>query len=133
MNHSFTKATVLATALFSTGCAVNETMFADLTALADTEHRIESNSGLLASKLTLEEAWTEHKGDLLHVQALIKNDSSDQLSFQYQFKWFDQNGFELATDGRPWTPMTIAPHQLRSVQALAPNANATKFSLQVRD
>lgn len=114
------------------GCAVNET--ATVTVNADGSQRIiESNSGLLSDNLKVVDSKTAYIGGLLKAQATIKNDSSNALNFRYKFKWLDENGFEVAVDGRPWTPLSITPHESQSVQAVAPNATVNTFRILVQD
>ena len=117
---------------FIMGCAVNET--ATVTVNDDgTSQVIESNSGLLSSSLTIADTKSGFVGNLLKAQATIKNDSGSALNFQYKFKWLDKNGFEVAIGGRPWTPITITPHESKAVQAVAPNPSVNSFKILVQD
>lgn len=120
----------LSTALV--GCAVNET--ATVTVNDDgTTQIIESNSGLLSDSLSIVDTKTGFVGDLLKAQVSIKNDSGSQLNFQYKFKWLDKNGFEVAIDGRPWQPISITPHESKTVQGVAPNPTVNSFKILVQD
>jgi len=114
------------------GCAVNET--ATVTVNDDgTTQIIESNSGLLSDSLSIVDTKTGFVGDLLKAQVSIKNDSGSQLNFQYKFKWLDKNGFEVAIDGRPWQPISITPHESKTVQGVAPNPTVNSFKILVQD
>lgn len=114
------------------GCAVNET--ATVTVNDDgTTQIIESNSGLLSDSLSIADTKTAFVGDLLKAQVSIKNDSGSQLNFQYKFKWLDRNGFEVAIDGRPWQPISITPHESKTVQGVAPNPSVNSFKILVQD
>lgn len=113
-------------------CAVNETA----TVVVDGDQAtqiIETNSGVLADSLRISNTHTGYAGDLLKVQATITNDSSDHLDFRYKFKWLDKNGFEIATDGRPWTPMLISPYESKNVQAVAPDPRANTFKILLQN
>ncbi|MDX1452578.1 MAG: YcfL family protein [Oleiphilaceae bacterium] len=115
-----------------TGCAVNET--ATVTVDGDTTTQVlESNSGFLSASLEITETKVGSAGDLMKVQATLKNASRSELSFRYKFKWLDKDGFEIAVDGRPWTPLTITPYESKSVQATAPNPTAKAFRIMVQD
>ncbi|MFD2231625.1 YcfL family protein [Alkalimarinus sediminis] len=117
---------------FIVGCAVNET--ATVTVNDDgTTQIIESNSGLLSDSLSIVDTKTAFVGNLLKAQASIKNDSGSQLNFQYKFKWLDKNGFEVAIDGRPWQPLSITPHESKTVQGVAPNPTVNSFKILVQD
>ena len=126
--------TLLAGLLSATllGCAVNET--ATVTVDGDQATQIiETNSGVLADSLRISNTHTGYAGDLLKVQATITNDSNDHLDFRYKFKWLDKNGFEIAVDGRPWTPMLISPYESKNVQAVAPDPRANSFKILLQN
>lgn len=113
-------------------CAVNETA----TVVVDGDQAtqiIETNSGVLADSLRISNTHTGYAGDLLRVQATITNDSSDHLDFRYKFKWLDKSGFEIAVDGRPWTPMLISPYESKNVQAVAPDPRANSFKILMQN
>lgn len=113
-------------------CAVNETATVVVDGSEATQI-IETNSGVLADSLRITQTNTGYAGDLLKVQATITNDSGDHLDFRYKFKWLDKNGFEIAVDGRPWTPMLITPYESKSVQAVAPNPTANTFKILLQN
>ena len=113
-------------------CAVNETATVTVEDGKVTQI-IESNSGVLSDSLRIADTHTGYAGDLLKAQVSIKNDSSDDLSFSYKFKWLDKAGFEIAIDGRPWSPLNITAYETKSVQAVAPNPTATTFNIMVQN
>lgn len=133
MPHGVRKGVIaLFAALSLSACAVNET--ATVTVGPDgTTSVIESRSGILAASLKVTDSKVGSSGDLMRVQATITNDSRSSLSFQYKFKWLDKDGFEIAIDGRPWTPLTITPYESKAVQAVAPNPTAKSFKIMVQD
>ena len=113
-------------------CAVNETATVVVDGNQSTQI-IETNNGVLADSLRISNTHTGYAGDLLKAQATITNDSNDQLEFRYKFKWLDKDGFEIAIDGRPWTPMVISPFESKSVQAVAPNPSANSFKILMQN
>lgn len=113
-------------------CAVNETATVVVDGNQATQI-IESNNGVLADSLKISNTNIGYAGDLLRVQATITNDSNDHLDFRYKFKWLDKDGFEIAVDGRPWTPMLISPYESKNVQAVAPNPSANSFKILVQN
>lgn len=133
MPHGVRKGVIaLFAALSLSACAVNET--ATVTVGPDgATSVIESRSGILAASLKVTDSKVGSSGDLMRVQATITNDSRSSLSFQYKFKWLDKDGFEIAIDGRPWTPLTITPYESKAVQAVAPNPTAKSFKIMVQD
>ncbi|KZY64692.1 hypothetical protein A3742_14745 [Oleiphilus sp. HI0071] len=115
------------------GCAVYETATVSSEPDGSVKQRIVSNSGFLSANLVIEDTKMGQAGNLLRVQATIKNQSSGDINFQYKFKWLDKDDFEVAIDGRPWQPLTITGYESKSVQAVAPNPTATSFQILVQD
>ena len=113
-------------------CAVNETATVQVGEDGTTKI-IESNSGFLAASLSIADSKVGSAGDLMKVQATIQNQSRSDLNFRYKFKWLDNDGFEIAIDGRPWTPISITAYESKSVQAIAPNPTAKAFKILVQD
>ncbi|MFT6029106.1 MAG: hypothetical protein ACI8O8_000841 [Oleiphilaceae bacterium] len=113
-------------------CAVNETATVVVDGNQSTQI-IETNSGVLADSLSISNTKIGYAGDLLKVQATITNDSNDDVDFRYKFKWLDKDGFEIAIDGRPWTPMLITPYESKSVQGVAPNPSANSFKILLQN
>jgi len=123
---------ILGVSMSLLACAVNETATVVVDGTGATQI-IETNSGVLSDSLRISNTHTGYVGDLLKVQATITNDSNDDLDFRYKFKWLDENGFEIAVDGRPWTPMLITPYESKNVQAVAPNPSANSFKILLQN
>jgi len=115
------------------GCAVNETATVVMNSDGSLTQVIESNSDLLAANLKIADTKTGFVGNLLKAQVEIKNDSDDDLNFQYKFKWLDKSGFEVGIDGRPWQPLSITPYESKMVQGVAPNSSVNSFKVLVQD
>ena len=113
-------------------CAVNETATVVVDGSEATEI-IETNSGILSDSLRITNTKIGYAGNLMKAQVTITNDSSDDLDFRYKFKWLDKDDFEIAVDGRPWTPMLITPFESKSVQAVAPNPSASSFKILLQN
>lgn len=94
---------------------------------------IEYNSAQIESRLSIAEIRSRKVDDLLQVSADLRNDWKWQLDFQYKFKFFDKDGFEVNPDGRQWTPLVITGNETATVQATAPNPSAETFRIIVRD
>ena len=114
-------------------CSVNQTATVAPNEDGSYSQIIETNSGGLAAALNVVDTIVGTSGNLLRVQASIKNDSRFDQTFQYKFKWLDKDGFEVAIDGRPWEPLTITAYETKSVQAVAPNPTAKSFKIMVQN
>ncbi len=70
-----------------------------------------------------------HSGDVLRVQVTFENRSAFATKYQYKFRWFDNNGFEVAPDRSPWKPVNTPGRGSHTVQATAPNPSATHVEI----
>lgn len=95
--------------------------------------KVEYHSVQIRSKLTLVDMRQRKVGDLLQVSVDLKNERQQDVAFQYQFRFYDKEGFEVGTEGRPWTPLVIVGKDTRTVQATAPNPSATQFKIAISD
>lgn len=98
-----------------------------------TETAVHSHNALLSSRLGISNIVTGAAGDLLRVQATLENKSLFEIDFQYQFKWFDKNGFEIAPEGEPWHQLVMPGRTQANVQALAPNPSAVRFEIWAQE
>lgn len=95
--------------------------------------KVEYHSVQIRSKLTLVDMRQRKVGDLLQVSVDLKNERQQDVAFQYQFRFYDKEGFEVGTEGRPWAPLVIVGKDTRTVQATAPNPSATQFKIAISD
>ena len=94
---------------------------------------LHSHNSLLASRLEVQDIKTRHAGDLLVMQATLENGWKFQSDFQYQIKWFDKDGFEIAPQSQPWQQLVMAGRSQTNIQAVAPNPTAIRFEIWVRE
>lgn len=95
--------------------------------------KIEYHSVQIRGKLTIVEMRQRKVGDLLQVSVDLKNERQQSLAFQYQFKFYDKDGFEVGSEGRPWAPLVIVGKDTQTVQATAPNPSAVQFKIAISD
>ena len=84
------------------------------------------------TKLSVLELKQRELGGLLQASATIKNKWRMGLRFQYQFRFFDQQGFPIEQDSRPWTPILITGGDSVNVTATAPNTSAESFTIVIQ-
>ena len=94
---------------------------------------LKSNNSLLYSRLGIRDPKTTMAGDLMRAQATLENRWKFKLDFQYKVKWFNDDGFEIAPEGRPWTTVVMPGRTQLNVQATAPNPTATRFEIWVQE
>lgn len=97
------------------------------------EAKVEYHSVQIRSKLSVVDMRQRKVGDLLQVSVDLKNERQKTIEFQYQFRFYDKDGFEVGTEGRPWAPLVIVGKDTQTVQATAPNPSAVQFKIAVRD
>lgn len=94
---------------------------------------LHSNNSMLSSRLKASDIISGKAGDLLRGQATLENRWKFRLDFQYKFKWFDAQGFELAPEGAPWRQLVMDGRSQANVQAVAPDPRAVRFEIWVQD
>ena len=94
---------------------------------------LKSNNALLYSRISIAELNQRQVGDMMQVQATLENNWKFQLDFQYKFKWFDDNNFEIQPESQPWRQLVLPGRNQANVQGVAPNPTATKFEIWVRE
>ena len=115
------------------GCSAGATGTMKPAADNKYESVIEYSSVQIQSRLSIADIRARKVGDILQVGADLRNEWKWELDFQYKFKFFDKDGFEVNPGGRQWTPITITGNEVSTVQAVAPNPLAESFKIIVRD
>lgn len=87
----------------------------------------------LASRLHISEITSRKQNDLLHVNISLTSTYKKSLQLQYQFQWFDQDGFVIEVGKSPWQPLELHGMQTTTVESLAPTPQVATFSLYVRE
>lgn len=87
----------------------------------------------LAGRLHISEIKSRKQNDLLQVNLSLTSTYKKSLQLQYQFQWFDQDGFVIEADKSPWQSLELHGMQTKTVASLAPTPHVTTFSLYVRE
>jgi uncharacterized protein YcfL len=87
----------------------------------------------LASRLHISEIKSRKQSDLLHVNLSLTSTYKKSLQLQYQFQWFDKDGFVIEAGKSPWQSLELHGMQTKTVASLAPTPHVTTFSLYVRE
>ncbi|HVN70403.1 MAG TPA: DUF1425 domain-containing protein [Desulfomonilia bacterium] len=70
--------------------------------------------------------------DLFEAQVILKNESSNDLSFEYRFIWYDARGYEVSNVSS-WIPAALGGKESKGFRSAAPGPNAAGFRLMVRN
>jgi|TARA_R110001583_G_scaffold182779_1_gene340915 uncharacterized protein YcfL len=87
----------------------------------------------LAGRLHISEIKSRKQNDLLQINLSLTSTYKKSLQLQYQFQWFDQDGFVIEAGKSPWQPVELHGMQTTTVESLAPTPQVATFSLYVRE
>lgn len=112
------------------GCAVVTT--AEQGVDDNGDPRVEYKERSFRSKLSVVNIKQRDVGGLLQASATLRNKWGMSLRFQYQFRFFDKDGFLISKEGRPWTAILIAGGDKVDVTAVSPNPSAQSFTVIIQ-
>jgi uncharacterized protein YcfL len=124
-------------ALLATGCAtsVNTATRAESQASPAyvNDQRVITDQSL-ARKLTIV-SINEGKasGNLLRIQATLRNNSSKPQTYLYKFDWISDEGMDLSSPTGGWQTLRFEGKEERSISAIATNPRAVDFRLKLRE
>ncbi|PKI14343.1 DUF1425 domain-containing protein [Colwellia sp. 12G3] len=87
----------------------------------------------LSKRLHISDIRSRTSNDLLEINLSLTSTYKKTLKLQYQFTWFDKDGFVIEAGKSPWQPLDLHGMQTETVPGLAPTTNIASFSLYVRE
>ncbi|KGJ88829.1 YcfL family protein [Colwellia psychrerythraea] len=87
----------------------------------------------LGEKLHISDIRSRTNNDLLEINLSLTSTYEKTLKLQYQFTWFDKDGFVIEAGKAPWKPLDLHGMQTETVPGLAPTNKVATFSLYVRE
>ncbi len=72
-------------------------------------------------------------GGILQANATVFSDTSETLSVQYRFAWYDKDGFEIDKDAGSWKLATLHGRATEDIAGVAPNSRAEEFRIVIRE
>jgi uncharacterized protein YcfL len=127
----------------STGCVHNPVTTGVGTALipassqsldqTQLEKYVSVDNSTLANRLSLTQSLARYNNQYLQVNVTVKSDYHKSQKLQYQFSWFDNEGFELDAGKQNWQAIDLHGGQQTQLTGLAKNKQATHFKLYIRD
>ncbi len=97
------------------------------------EQHLQIDNKELAKRVHISDLKSRKQNDFLQVNLSLTSTYEKSLQLQYQFVWFDQNGFIIEADKTPWQPFELHGMQTKTVTSLAPTPQVAKFSFYVRE
>ena len=74
-----------------------------------------------------------HKYDMLQFSVNALNRTNSTVRFQYKFRFYDVDGFEVQPEGRPWTPVTLTGKEAVNIQVAAPNETVLGAKIYIQE
>ena len=87
----------------------------------------------LGKKLHISDIRSRTSNELLEINLSLTSTYEKTLKLQYQFTWFDNEGFVIEAGKSPWQPLDLHGMQTATVPGLAPTTQVASFSLYVRE
>ncbi|MBQ4832572.1 YcfL family protein [Pseudoalteromonas sp. MMG010] len=110
----------------------------DTSAISVTNQNTQFNQQLkvnnpdLAKKIVITDVKTRQTNQLTDVVVTLSSQYKKSQKLQYQFNWYDSDGFIIKGEHSPWQAITLFGFSNTQIPGLAPNPQATTFSLSVR-
>lgn len=120
---------LLLAAVLTLGACASHTAGISVSSLGET--RVDNTS--FALDIAVESVDARRVGDLVQGSALIVSKSSTDMRVQYKFTWYDASGYTIEDEATSWKSVKLHGKQQLQVAAVAPNAQAVKFDVYVRE
>lgn len=87
----------------------------------------------LGKKLAITDVKTRQTNELTDVVVTLTSQYKKSQYLQYQFTWYDKDGFVIKGNHSPWQALNLFGFANIQLPGLAPTSNAVTFSLAVRE
>ncbi|AKP72943.1 putative periplasmic lipoprotein [Piscirickettsia salmonis] len=121
---------VLATVVLLGGCAsapnCTEASYPQMTqAIQAKPQQLNTFHG----RLDINQLAVAQSGDLMRAGVRVQSHSSRENNMEYQFTWYNKNGFPIGTT--PFLPFTLYSNSNQFLQAVAPNPTAAGYRIRI--
>lgn len=100
---------------------------------AQYQQQLHVDNPELATKLAITDVKTRQTNGLTDVVVTLASQYKKSQYLQYQFTWFDKDGFAIKGNHSPWQAITLFGFAKMQLPGLAPTSDAVSFSLAVRE
>ncbi|TYK64448.1 YcfL family protein [Colwellia echini] len=97
------------------------------------EKHLQVDNPDLGKKLHISDIRSRTNNDLLEINLSLTSTYKKTLHLQYQFTWFDKDGFIIEAGKSPWQPLDLHGMQTATVPGLAPTTKAATFKIYIRE
>ena len=102
-------------------------------ASAQYQQQLKVDNPDLAKKLAISDVKTRQTNQLPDVVVTLSSQYKKSQYLQYQFTWYDAEGFVIKGNHSPWQALTLFGFAKVQLSGLAPTNEAVTFSLAVRE
>lgn len=102
-------------------------------ASAQYQQQLKVDNPDLAKKLAITDVKTRQTNQLTDVVVTLASQYKKSQYLQYQFTWYDADGFVIKGNHSPWQALTLFGFANMQLPGLAPTSDAVTFSLAVRE
>ncbi len=74
---------------------------------------------------------TSMAGDLLQVQAEVRNRTRGVKNVSYQVEWYDKEGMLVRSPSQTWHVLSLEGGEHKMIKAVAPNPDAVDFRIKM--
>jgi len=99
---------------------------------SEFEQYLNIDNQSLAQTLTISALKSRTVNDFFEVNVLLLSTSHKTQKLQYQFTWFDEQGFIVEANKTPWKSLSLHGGQSKNLTAVAPTPRASTFKVYVR-
>ncbi|MBI3270457.1 MAG: DUF1425 domain-containing protein [Planctomycetes bacterium] len=93
---------------------------------------VEIGDAWLNERVQLLNIMHRFEGDLLVVQAQVKNSSRDTVRCEYNVIWYDMTGWEMSDAVGGWKPLLLEGLDQKAITMNAPKPGANTFLIKLR-
>jgi uncharacterized protein YcfL len=126
-------------AIIASGCADNTppiTSGIDTNTMThgdDFSKHLHVHNPELGKKLAITDVKSRQTNGLLELNVELTSSYNKSQKLQYQFNWFDAQGFVIESRKSAWKPLELHGFQSSVLRGVAPSEQATSFNVNVRE
>lgn len=103
-----------------------------LTACGSNKPYIEYENSAMSDKLKVSDVRSRTQYDVLQLGVDVTNKTSKEVQFQYKFKFFDKDGFEVMPESRPWVRKILSAKETVNIQVTAPDSSVVGGKIYIK-
>ncbi len=70
--------------------------------------------------------------DIMEAFVNVKNNTDEETTLYYRFRWFDVEDYEVGENMSMWKPLFLGAKDFKKVKGIAPNSKADNFKFYIK-